>query len=216
MSRLRQINWGDKPEKLLLLSGGLDSVVMFHDLLQSGMKFRCMWIDYGQKNARAEQKVVTELCTKHMIALQSVFCPVVFEQTRSSLLATGVGEHSVRTDEIKFRNGVLAGIAASHCTQPTTILIGAHKTSAAYADATPTFYIKLSRVIHWGTNSQVDVEAPYIRMTKKQILDRAWDIALTPSDLALSVSCYDGNNCGKCPACKARMEALRLSKFHRY
>ena len=201
---------------VLLLSGGLDSTIMFYDLVQSNSKFRCVWIDYGQKNARQEQKVVAELCSKHFVPLQSIFVPLVFKGVESTLLEGVSGAHSVASDEVLNRNAVLISIAASHCVKQSTILVGAHKTGASYADATPQFYTRMSKAIHWSTNSRVDVKAPYIKLTKRQIVNRAWDLAVTPEEIMQTVSCYEGRACGVCPACIARSRALEGTPFNNF
>lgn len=198
--------------KVVLLSGGLDSTVLLYDLVahEDESRIRCIWIDYGQKNAEQELEAVQKLCKKLYIQLKVVSAQHVFDGVKSTLLKGVEGLHTVANDEIPNRNAVLISIAASHCEEESTILVAAHKTGAAYADATPQFYTRMSKAIHWSTNSKVDVEAPYIRMTKKQIVKRAWDMALTQEEIiADTVSCYEGNGCGRCPACLARLEALR-------
>lgn len=200
--------------KTLLFSGGLDSTVLFYDLLSTAEeKFDCIWIDYGQKNARQEQKVVQELCQQNFIYFKSIFIPLAFNGVQSTLLNNVEGEHTVQSDEVPNRNAVLIALAASHCTEQTTILVAAHKTGAAYADATPIFYNRMSKAIHWSTNGKVDVEAPYIRMTKRQIVKRGYDLGVSPKVILRTVSCYEGNNCGICPACKARRQAIEGTPF---
>lgn len=195
--------------KWLLLSGGLDSTVLFYDLLQSDEKFECVWVNYGQKNAVQEQQAVEQLCQSHFIVLHKIYIPLAFEGVGSTLLAGVKGGHNVASDEVPNRNAVLLSVAASHCKEQTVLLMAAHKTGAAYADATPRFYTRASKLLHWSTNGKVTVEAPYIRLTKKQLVKKAWNMALTLSEINMTVSCYEGNECGKCPACKARAEALK-------
>lgn len=205
--------------KVLLLSGGLDSTVLFYDLLSHDESMCCVWIDYGQKNAREEQRAVQDLCQQYRIPLHTIFVPLAFQSIRSTLLKDVEGKHTVQSDELPNRNAVLISLAASFaCTLEGqhTILVAAHKTGAAYADATPQFYTRMSKAIHWSTNSKVAVEAPYIRMTKRQIVRRAWDLAMTPADIMKTVSCYEGRTCGVCPACIARRRALEGTPFEQF
>lgn len=148
--------------QVLLLSGGLDSTILFYDLLCHDDEFMCVWIDYGQKNAKEEQKVVQDLCQSYNIPLHSIFIPLAFRCIHSTLLRAVEGKHTVQSDELPNRNAVLISLAASFaCTKEGqhTILVAAHKTGAAYADATPQFYTRMSKVIHWSTNSKVAVQA---------------------------------------------------------
>lgn len=197
--------------KLLLLSGGLDSTVLFYDLISNDEKFECMWINYGQQNAGEEHRAVFELCRKYSIRLRCVQVPHIFEGVSSTILNTVAPHsipHTVQSDFLPNRNGVLLNIAAAHCKERTTLLMAAHKSGSAYPDCQKVFYNRISKSIYYSTNCLVDVDAPYIHLTKKQIVKRAWDLALSKSDIEHTISCYEGNNCGKCPACIARKRAL--------
>lgn len=196
--------------KLLLLSGGLDSTILFYDLLsKEDDRFACMWINYGQRNAEEERRAVYELCKQNNIHLSCVQVPNIFEGVDSTILnSEDSAEHTVESDFLPNRNGVLLNIAASHCKERTTLLIAAHKSGSAYPDCQKVFYNRISKSIFYSTNCLVDVDAPYIKMTKKQLVKRAWDLALNKSDIESTISCYEGNRCGKCPACIARKRAL--------
>lgn len=193
---------------MLLFSAGLDSTVLFYDLLSRDERFECMFVDYGQKNAIQEQQAAQTICLRNFIRLHTIKVPLVFEGVKSTLLKNVEGEHTVESDEIINRNAVLINIAAAHCTEPTTILVAAHKTGAAYADATRMFYSRMARAVSYSTSGMVSVEAPYIKLTKPQIVKKAWGLALSPAELLETVSCYEGNQCGRCPACKSRREAF--------
>lgn len=195
--------------KLLMFSGGLDSTVLFYDLISKSEAFRCCYISYGQKNAMRELEVVRKVCNRNMISLTVLDMHNLFQGSKSALLVRNTAPHTVQTDEVRNRNATLACVAAANIDGEYTILFAAHKTSAGYADATPAFYSRLSKLLYLSTNNRVDCEAPYIRLTKKQIVKRAWDLALTKKDIAETVSCYVGNNCGTCPACLARERALK-------
>ena len=197
--------------KLLLLSGGLDSTVLFYDLISNNEKFECMWLNYGQKNAGEEHRAVFELCKHNSIKLRCVQAPHIFDGVDSTILNTSAPHsipHTVESDFLLNRNGVLLNIAAAHCRARTTLLVAAHKSGSSYPDCQKVFYNRISKAIFYSTNCLVDVDAPYIKMTKKQIVKKAWDLALSPLDIMQTVSCYEGNNCGKCPACIARKQAL--------
>lgn len=195
--------------KLLLLSGGLDSTCLFWHMLSQGETFRCMWINYGQRNADAELRAATELCKQNGIFLQTVNATHIFYGCHSAILKSDDSKfHTVEQDELPNRNAVLINIAAAHCSCSTTIVVAAHRTPAPYADCHPTFYTRMSKAISFSTNGKVDVEAPFIRLTKYQVLKKGWEAGMSRQDMEDTVSCYEGINCGKCPACKSRKEAL--------
>lgn len=195
--------------KLLLLSGGLDSACLFWHMLSREETFRCMWINYGQRNAAQELRAVTELCKQNCIHLKTVDAPHIFDGCSSSILESDDRTlHTVETDELLNRNAVLINIAAAHCTCATTIVVAAHRTPAPYADCHPTFYTRMAKALSFSTNGKVDVEAPFIRLTKFQVLKKGWEAGMTREDMEATVSCYEGKNCGVCPACKSRKEAI--------
>ena len=199
--------------KLLLLSGGLDSACLFWHLLSQGETFICMWIDYGQKNAHEEYVAAQKLCSDAGVLLKTVNAISVFDGVQSAILigcnAKVIGGHSVKVDELPNRNAVLISIAAAHCSCRTTIVVAAHRTSAPYPDCTPQFYTRMSKAISYSTNGRVDVEAPFIRLTKFKVLKKGWEAGMTKEDIEATVSCYEGTNCGKCPACISRRESIK-------
>lgn len=201
--------------KLLMFSGGLDSTVLFYDLISQNVQFKCCFIAYGQKNAVQELKVVRKLCNSNMISLIVLDMHNLFLGSKSALLAANDIPHTVQNDEVRNRNATLACTAASNIDGEYTILFGAHKTSAGYADATPLFYTRLSKLLYLSTGNKVDCEAPYIKLTKKQIVKRAVKLALPQEALQETVSCYEGRSCGVCPACRERKKALEGTYFEK-
>jgi queuosine biosynthesis protein QueC len=168
-----------------------------------------MWINYGQRNAAAEFKAVTNLCKANGIYLKIVDAQHIFDGCHSAILKSDdCYTHTVETDELQNRNAVLINIAAAHCSCRTTIVVAAHRTPAPYPDCHPTFYTRMAKALSFSTNGKVDVEAPFIRLTKFRVLKKGWEAGMSREDMEATVSCYEGNNCGECPACKSRREAI--------
>lgn len=196
--------------KLLLLSGGLDSTCLFWYMLSQGETFRCMWINYGQRNAAAELRSVTALCKANGIYLKTVDATHIFDGCHSAILESDDSKlHTVENDELPNRNAILISIAAAHCDCRTTIVVAAHRTPAPYPDCTTQFYTRMSKAISYSTNGKIDVEAPFIRLTKFKVLKKGWEAGMTKEDIERTVSCYEGTNCGKCPACISRRESIK-------
>lgn len=195
--------------KLLLLSGGLDSTCLFWHMLSNGETFRCMWINYGQRNAAQELQAATKLCKDSGILLKTVDATHIFDGCHSTILASDSSPlQTVEAAELPNRNAVLINIAAAHCSTRTTIVVAAHRTPAPYADCHPTFYTRMAKALSFSTNGKVDVEAPFIRLTKLRVLKLGWAAGMSRQDMEATVSCYQGTNCGVCPACKSRREAI--------
>ena len=64
------IDWKDK-DILLALSGGLDSVTLFHLLLNEGISFRAAHVNYGLRgeDSEADEQFVRDLCIEHKVEL---------------------------------------------------------------------------------------------------------------------------------------------------
>lgn len=197
--------------EVVLMGGGLDSAVLLFDRLQHDPNdLKAMWFDYGQKNAKYEKKATMNICTAWGIPLMQLDVKGVFKNVPSSLLASSKDEHSVASDEIVHRNTILVHLALQKLKDYRgTLYIGAHKTSAPYVDCTARYYGALNHLLKVETNSSWSVEVPYIRKAKHMIVKRGWDLGMTKQEFAATVSCYEGTNCGKCPACLQRAEAFK-------
>ena len=197
--------------KVVLMSGGLDSSILLYEYAHKDEPCRAIWIDYGQANAKEEMAAAEALCKLWEVALLKLDAHTVFESEKGymTLLRKGA-RHTVASDELANRNAILISIAAHYMAySPATLLVGAHKTAAPYPDCTERFYRLMDKLTAYSTKNMVHVDAPYIKMTKQSIVRRAFEMAMTKAEIDKTVSCYDGTNCGKCPACIARKAALR-------
>ena len=104
-----------------------------------------------------------------------------------------------------------ASIALSHgC---SVIYYGPHADDAAgnaYPDCTPVFNNALSTAIYEGSGRPLRVEAPFVEMTKKDIVRLGLELNVP---YEMTWSCYEGGDkpCGKCGTCIDRIEAFRAN-----
>lgn len=184
-----------------LLSGGLDSTVLLYDLVQQGCLVHCLLFNYGQTHIG--ELVVAR---KHAVACGCEHTEVELHRIKHlfshSALTDGAGTKIVPNRNAVFLH-IAAAIAASQAIQSVTI--ACNKDDAAdFPDCRWDFINAMNATLK---TAEVDVEvcAPYIGLTKWQIVHRAkkqgWPYADT-------VSCYSGNDCGTCDACKKRKEAM--------
>jgi 7-cyano-7-deazaguanine synthase len=68
----------------------------------------------------------------------------------------------------------------------------------------------MSGAIRLGTNENIEVLRPFIRLSRTQIVQRGHALK---ADLANTWSCYKGgqNHCGTCGACVERRQAFTLA-----
>lgn len=183
-----------------LLSGGVDSVVLLYDLHQQGISIHCVMFDYGQIH-RCELKYAK----KHCDALAVKYTQVELLQRRlfkTSALTDGKG-----SDIVPNRNAVFLNIAASLAMSSgaESVTIGCNKEDQQRFPDCSWEFIEAMNATLKVAQVPVEICAPYIGMTKWQIVQRAKKIGAPYED---TVSCYKGTNCGKCDACKKRAIAI--------
>ena len=116
---------------------------------------------------------------------------------------------------VPFRNGLFLSTAASIALSKgcSVIYYGAHADDAvgnAYPDCSSSFNRAISEAIYIGSGNQLRVEAPFVNMTKAQIVKIGLERKVP---YQLTWSCYEGKDrpCGVCGTCIDRAEAFRLN-----
>lgn len=189
---------------VLLLSGGMDSVVALYDLIHQGCKVHAVSVNYGQTHI-GELQCAKRHC-EHLGVIQTPVdlwqCKNLFQRCA---LTDGAGGNIV-----PFRNGIMISIAIALAisAQAESVVIAVNSDDAeAFPDCRPAFIENMKIVARLGQDdaSRVEVCAPYIKMTKRQIVERAKKIGAPYLD---SISCYKGNDCGVCDACVKRKAAI--------
>ena len=205
---------------LVLVSGGLDSCVALASAVQffGPDKVLALTILYGQRHAK-EIEAATKICKVLGVKQRVVELPGTL---LSGNLLTDDSKDIPRVSYndisglspmyVPFRNGLFLSIAGAiamqeHCRE---VRIAVHKNDyirSAYPDCSLSFCDTMSRAMMIGTANQVKVVAPFVLMTKKQIVEygKALD-----APMHLSWSCYVGKDtpCGTCPTCREREEAF--------
>ena len=197
---------------ILLLSGGLDSLVLLAKECSEGKQPICLSFDYGQRHIR-------ELLSGDLIAKRYQVERHVCKIPESVLAGTpltregDIPKGSNYDDPIQLltvvpnRNMLMLSIAGAFAVRNKvkSIIYAAHEGDAAiYPDCRKIFVEAVSRAMFLSCG--VTVESPFISMTKKDIVGLGKQL-LVPFEL--SWSCYEGGHspCGECGACKERIEA---------
>lgn len=187
---------------ILLLSGGLDSVTLAYELKRQGCLVHALEFDYGQTHLKELR------CAEfHADALG-------FEQTKIELhKIKGLFRKCALTDGesesviVPNRNSVFVHIAASIAVSAgaESVVIGCNKEDQFEFPDCRWDWLEAINATLKAAEIRVEVVAPYIGLTKAQIVGRAKKFGV---DISKTWSCYkDGEKpCGKCLACK-KMEA---------
>lgn len=198
----------------VLLSGGMDSTAALH--LEDKGGLRAIGFRYGQPNADHELVAAGLLCERLAIsyAITSLADGL---GTRLGLLGTirdhdplNHGEHSAF---LPGRNAVFLSVAAAHAASwwPTgkiVLVVGACLQDASgFPDCRSEFFAAMSNVLGIGMGREVEIRAPFLAMTKTEILRHASPAARV--SISRSWSCYRSDGpCGTCTPCVLRREAF--------
>ena len=221
---------------LVLSSGGVDSTTCVAIAVDELGKENVATVSvfYGQKHAKelkCAQQIADYYDLKHYELdlsniLQYSNCPLLAnstEEIRHESYAEQIakdGEGMVRT-YVPFRNGLLLSSVATIAMSlledgkhdRAFIYLGAHADDAAgeaYADCSVQFTDAMNEAIKIGTYNKVSVRAPFVNMTKKDIVHLGLKYKVP---YELTHSCYEGERpcCGTCGTCIDRINAFKAN-----
>ena len=215
---------------IILLSGGLDSVVSLAKLKNKYSRILALTFNYGQKSFLSE-KIASEKISKFYSIEYKIINLDWLSQISTSSLNTSEKVPNVSIDDLDVintdinfsnsvwvpnRNGLFINIAACYADSYNynSIIIGANKEeSAAFKDNSKEFVNAINLSLLNSTRSSVQVEAPLINMTKEEIVKLGIDLNIP---FKYIYSCYDDKlvHCKYCESCQRLIRALELNNRH--
>jgi 7-cyano-7-deazaguanine synthase len=205
---------------VVLLSGGLDSMVCAGIAREQGYSVVALTVDYNQRHRvelDAARRIADELADRHIVL------PLDLRAFGGSALTgdvevpkTGVGE-GIPVTYVPARNTIFLSLALglAEASGARDIFIGVNALDySGYPDCRPGFIAEFERLANIATKAGVEgdlfrIHAPLQRMTKADIARKAQRLGL---DAAQSHSCYDplpdGRHCGQCDACRLRAKGF--------
>lgn len=215
---------------IILLSGGLDSVVSIAQAKSNGLDFvLALTFDYGQKSFKKELKASKEIARFYNIKHEVIRLDWLKDITTTSLVAqcdvpdisvdaldnTQVINESMKNVWVPNRNGLFINIAASYADSfgYGYIVIGANKEEAAtFSDNSEQFINDMNQVLKTSTNEDIKVLAPLIGFDKNEIVKKAVELN---APLHLINSCYNDTHkhCGRCESCNRLKRALEHNGY---
>lgn len=208
---------------LVLVSGGLDSSVALAMAVKNYGKenVTALSISYGQRHDK-ETECAKKLCEYYDVPLYIKDLSDIYSTSNCTLVGKDKEipkgsydeQHEsdgVPTTYVPFRNGLFISYATAfaYMNNIDVVFIAIHKTDteAAYPDCTFEFSYAMNEAVRLGTGSKVVVKAPFVEMTKTQIVEagNSWEVPFE-----LTWSCYEGGDkcCGKCSTCIDRLKAF--------
>lgn len=210
----------DKPA-VVLLSGGLDSMVSAGIAREQGYALYALTIDYNQRHRieiESARRLASELgCRRHVVL------PLDLSIFGGSALTDdidvpteGVGDE-IPVTYVPARNLVFLSLtlAWAETVGASDIFIGVNALDySGYPDCRPEFIASFQETARLGTKigaegAEITIHAPLQHMGKAEIAKEANRLGLDP---ALSWSCYapsvDGRPCGLCDSCRLRLKGF--------
>jgi 7-cyano-7-deazaguanine synthase len=212
----------DENLAVILLSGGLDSMVAGGLAREAGHRLIALTIDYGQRHRieiEAARRVAAELDVERHIELPidlSVFGGSSITQADMAVRKEGV-EDGIPTTYVPGRNIVFLALTLSlaEASGASRIYIGVNSLDySGYPDCRPDFIAAFQHMAALGTKAGVEghgvrICAPLQYMTKADIAKEAARLGI---DAGMSWSCYDptpeGLHCGSCDSCRLRSKGF--------
>ena len=212
-------------KSIILLSGGLDSLV---SLAYAKDEFNiqiALTFNYGQRAAKKEIEASRIIAEYFNIEHKVIDTPWLKEITETALVNTAqnlpqldsteldnpeLTQNSAKNVWVPNRNGVFLNIAACFADSMnfTHIVFGANKEEGTtFPDNTQAFIDKINESFEFSTLVKPKVFAPLINLNKTEIIELALEIE---APLNLVRSCYTDKekHCGKCESCLRLKRAL--------
>ncbi|HWW55379.1 MAG TPA: 7-cyano-7-deazaguanine synthase QueC [Sphingopyxis sp.] len=211
---------------IVLLSGGLDSMVCAGLAREAGARIVALTVDYNQRH-RVELESATRIA-KEVGAAEHIVLPLDLRRFGGSALTADIdvpkdgvpevaGGDAVPVTYVPARNLIFLSLTLglAEARQAQDIVIGVNALDySGYPDCRPEFiagFEDLARLATRDGDRGVDfrIHAPLQHMTKADIAAEAARLGM---DAGMSWSCYDptpeGLHCGSCDSCRLRSKGF--------
>jgi 7-cyano-7-deazaguanine synthase len=207
---------------IILLSGGLDSMVVAGIAARAGYRIFALTIDYNQRH-RIELEAAARIAAvigveRHVVMPIDLtrFGGSALTDTDIAVPKDGV-EPGIPVTYVPARNTIFLSLALgwAEAVGARDLFVGINALDySGYPDCRPEFVSAFEAMAMAATKAgdegaRFKVHAPLIDMTKADIARAAYDLGL---DAGLSWSCYDpgdaGLPCGLCDSCRLRAKGF--------
>ena len=214
-------------KSIVLLSGGLDSVVSLGLTKEKYNVDLALIFDYGQKSAEYEISAAKAISDYYNIELKIIKLDWLKNITQTAL----VGDEEIPSDDrlkdpecsakavwVPNRNGLFLNVAACFADSfgYDYIIIGANKEEGkTFPDNSVEFIENINQTFKFSTLKHPKVLTPLIDYDKNEIVKQALEHVI-PLDMIRS--CYGNTkkHCGKCESCIRLKKALLANGDNKY
>ena len=216
----------NREKSIVLLSGGLDSVVSFTCACQESEVCLVLTFDYGQRAARKEVEAAHECCRLLGVPHRVIFLDWLSEITNSALVdsskklpqvnaenltrASGQLTETMKQVWVPNRNGLFIHIAAAFAESlnVSSIVTGFNREEGhTFPDNSPQFIEAVNQSLELSTLNSVRVMSYTRHLIKAEIVCLGIE---RNAPLEKIYSCYLGEDlmCGRCESCVRVMRAF--------
>lgn len=206
---------------VVLLSGGLDSMVAAGIAREQGFTLLALTVDYNQRH-RIELEAAARIAAA-LDAAEHIVLPIDLSRFGGSALTddiavpkTGVGE-DIPVTYVPARNTIFLSLCLgwAEAAGARDLFIGVNALDySGYPDCRPAFVDAFEAMANVATRAGVEgdrfaVRTPLLELTKADIAREADRLGL---DAGMSWSCYDpapgALHCGACDSCRLRRKGF--------
>ena len=210
-------------QAVILLSGGMDSMVVAGLARAAGYRLLALTVDYNQRH-RVELEAAARIAA-YLGAERHIVLPLDLTRFGGSALTddiavpkAGVDEGAIPVTYVPARNTIFLSLCLgwAEAAGARDLFIGVNALDySGYPDCRPDFIAAFETMANLGTKAGVEgdrftVHTPLLHMTKAQIAAEAARLGL---DAGMSWSCYDpapgGLHCGLCDSCRLRSKGFQ-------
>ncbi|WP_037500050.1 7-cyano-7-deazaguanine synthase QueC [Sphingomonas jaspsi] len=207
-------------QAVILLSGGLDSMVCAALAREAGFGVLALTIDYHQRHRvelEAARRIAAELADRHIVLPLDLSAFGGSALTSDIAVPKGGVEEGIPVTYVPARNTVFLSLALAwaEAAGARDLFVGVNALDySGYPDCRPEFVEAFEALANKATKAGVEgdpftIHSPLLHMTKADIAREAHRLGL---DAGMSHSCYDpapdGGACGLCDACRLRAKGF--------
>ena len=198
-------------------------------MLAEGYEVTPVFFKYGSKHGKAEEAAARDVCRHYGVTCPVVDLTGIFDlASPDSALMAKVRDREIPSGNqgyqepgsldatvVPGRNTLFASVLVAFAEaealrtgQQAVIAMGIHGGDhALYPDCRESFFNALGNAFDLGTERRVKAVAPFVRMSKSDIVRRGLELG---APYHLSWSCYKGGlkACGVCGTCRERLKAF--------
>ena len=204
---------------VIIFSGGLDSTTLLHYIMGQDYEIYGLSFDYHQRHLKEltyARYWGEKMCEEHKIIkldIEDVISHSALSDKSMKLPEGHYTHENQRITVVPNRNMVMLSIAIAYAENLgiSEVFYAAHFSDREiYPDCRKEYITALSLASQLGTYNNVEVKAPFVDMTKAEVVKMGLDLMV---DFSKTWSCYKGEErpCCRCATDLERAEAFILN-----